>query len=467
MNYQNFNDDDSYRSEKDFPNQNRDNGFDQDSRQWGSEILKPSNNRNSAGLKADFSHASKSKRILDLSIQMGLNIPVILHLLNNQDLSLPEDQILNNILDEYNKHISKMMPEEQGSILQRSERILRNFDSELRMSNVNSQRNRSIMPSTRITIHKNKPSKTLNFLCPICYDEYSQESEVFHLLCGHATCRDCFNNYIKNKILIAQVKNFKCPQEACKFQIPESEIVRFLKPNPDLFQKYKKFKNAQEIAANPNLKWCIRPGCENVVQITDPSNPFIKCSCGQEFCFKCNNPWHPSMRCEDFIDKIYKSYIKSAEVKFCPKCRSLIEKNDGCNHMTCIQCNYQFCWICEKEYTANHYSLLNLNGCPGLQFTNISKNASIWRRRCHWIKSLLLTLLVILVILTIGPIVGFFFAITFPLQRYFFVNGGYSCSNCQNAWVSVFKFIGLLVLGILLSPIIMVGFLCVFVLVRR
>ena len=36
--------------------------------------------------------------------------------------------------------------------------------------------------------------------------------------------------------------------------------------------------------------------------------------------------------------------------KACPKCRSLIEKNGGCPHMTCAFCGEQFCWKCGKNY---------------------------------------------------------------------------------------------------------------------
>merc|ERR1712100_281120 len=44
-----------------------------------------------------------------------------------------------------------------------------------------------------------------------------------------------------------------------------------------------------------------------------------------------------------------------ANTKRCPKCRSPIEKNGGCMHMTCSKagggCGHEFCWMCRGPWS--------------------------------------------------------------------------------------------------------------------
>ena len=88
-------------------------------------------------------------------------------------------------------------------------------------------------------------------------------------------------------------------------------------------------------------------------------------TCATEICFQCRGSWHgESVTCEQSMQKELEGWVNENKdnVSFCPCCRSRIEKNQGCNHMTCGFCKYEFCWSCGQSATSgeNHW---NGNGC--------------------------------------------------------------------------------------------------------
>lgn len=77
------------------------------------------------------------------------------------------------------------------------------------------------------------------------------------------------------------------------------------------------------------------------------------CKCSGTFCFTCKNEAHRPVDCETVRQWNVKNSAESenltwiiANTKPCPKCQRPIEKNQGCMHMTCSQCSYEFCWLC-------------------------------------------------------------------------------------------------------------------------
>ena len=87
----------------------------------------------------------------------------------------------------------------------------------------------------------------------------------------------------------------------------------------------------------------------------------VTCECGQEFCFGCTKVAHKPIDCDMFqkwLDRISQgdedtsNWLK-LNTKKCPKCKTSIQKNQGCMHMTCSQCRYEFCWLCLGDYR-NH-----------------------------------------------------------------------------------------------------------------
>lgn len=90
----------------------------------------------------------------------------------------------------------------------------------------------------------------------------------------------------------------------------------------------------------------------------------VKCTCNQQTCVRCENSNHLPATCENMKDWDSKEQADAANAnwilantKQCPnpKCRKAIEKNQGCNHMTCSQCRNEFCWICLGDW-ARHGS---------------------------------------------------------------------------------------------------------------
>jgi len=98
--------------------------------------------------------------------------------------------------------------------------------------------------------------------------------------------------------------------------------------------QYKTFKKNIILNQNPNLRWCLRPGCGKYI-VGNSNSKKVVCECGAEICFLCRNEYHPKRTCEDMLDKSYKDYLKLKGVQRCPKCKSGVEKMDGCNHMSC------------------------------------------------------------------------------------------------------------------------------------
>ena len=194
-------------------------------------------------------------------------------------------------------------------------------------------------------------------ICRICY--IPTEELITIEVCCHKFCQACVKAFIKSKVEHYDPKSIKCPNETCLIPLSEEFIAKILEDNQTLYQKYLKFKEQLDILDHPDRRWCIKPDCNQWVQKYPETNK-TQCECGQEMCFECGNAWHEGLTCIEVMDKDYKKYEEEVIVKICPKCFSKIEKNEGCNHMTCSRCKHEFCWVCRAE-CINGYCI---NKCP-------------------------------------------------------------------------------------------------------
>ena len=202
--------------------------------------------------------------------------------------------------------------------------------------------------------------------CNVCYEEIEKEEmKLNHLPCNHVCCTQCWTNYFKALILEANVEQIKCVEHKCTTIIPESFIMDHIQNDKQLVDKYYRFKKRAEIINDPDKKQCPKADCDSYLKKSEISK-YVKCENGHEFCFECLNRPHGNTSCDKYMEEEFMDWKKDKRVKKCPRCKIFTEKNEGCNHMTCSSCKYQWCWLCEGKYTYNHYEKGN---CRGFQFT--------------------------------------------------------------------------------------------------
>jgi hypothetical protein len=82
-----------------------------------------------------------------------------------------------------------------------------------------------------------------------------------------------------------------------------------------------------------------------------------------EFCTACGNPSHCG-NCNTSEEIAGDEWI-SLNTKKCPSCNVPIQRDEGCNHMHCTQCDVHFCWLCRETYLLenirDHYTVSDDN----------------------------------------------------------------------------------------------------------
>ena len=217
--------------------------------------------------------------------------------------------------------------------------------------------------------------------CEVCYEEVNEEDKNLNTIpCGHLFCTHCWFNYLKTSILEAKVDNIKCMNHECQEIMTDEFILKHLSVDNILVEKYLKFKKRAEIIKDKNKKLCPNPDCDSYLQ-KSASTKYVKCENGHKYCFECLKPPHGKKSCDYKIEKEFMKWKKGKRVKRCPRCQMYTEKNEGCNHMTCVNCKYQWCWLCEGTYTYGHY---NSGRCSGQQFTKADDIKEIEKGRDYF-----------------------------------------------------------------------------------
>lgn len=232
-----------------------------------------------------------------------------------------------------------------------------------------------------------------NFECAICAESY-EHTQIYALACNHRYCGECYKSYVN--MHISSGKLITCMNLECPLTISHGDVALLANQGKD---EESIIKPKIDLISNPLListvsnyidthrkqyKWCPATDCNNLIELDrdaianhdeDESNKYnekgdlitskldrdidlthvlnVSCPENHEFCYKCHRENH--LPCPCWIVDLWVQKCKDdsetanwiqANTQPCPECDSLIEKNGGCNHLTCRKCKYEFCWIC-------------------------------------------------------------------------------------------------------------------------
>ncbi|KAM3596613.1 uncharacterized protein V6R79_017975 [Siganus canaliculatus] len=219
-------------------------------------------------------------------------------------------------------------------------------------------------------------------MCGICLCSISVFEDPVDMSCGHEFCRACWEGFLNVKIQEGDAHNIFCPAYDCYQLVPVHVIESVVSREMD--QRYLQFDIKAFVENNPAIRWCPAARCERAVRLTRPgpgdsdpqnfpllSSPAVDCGKGHLFCWECLGEAHEPCDCQmwrNWLQKVTEmkpeelagvseAYEDAANClwlltnsKPCANCKSPIQKNEGCNHMQCAKCKYDFCWICLEEW---------------------------------------------------------------------------------------------------------------------
>ena len=197
-------------------------------------------------------------------------------------------------------------------------------------------------------------------ICPVCYDNIDQP---YRLACGHPYCYSCLRHFL---VTASDTKQFPLScmgdEGKCGLPIPLPVIQRFLAPVQ--FKRLLEVSFLDHLDRNPEkFRYCTTPDCPEVYSLeSDSGNGIFQCrSCFVSICVSCRED-HDGFSCDEWkIEREAEAQGKlldgwaenNTNVRKCPKCKIMIEKNGGCNHMTCPKCQAHICWRCMGVFSAD------------------------------------------------------------------------------------------------------------------
>ena len=227
---------------------------------------------------------------------------------------------------------------------------------------------KSFDPNSFSTIRHHKPDEVE---CCTCFTVIISPSDIFRLeYCGHTYCIDCIQLQLSPFTVEFPIV---CAADGCSEALVWKDIYNLSDKTGFSIRHLINSSVKSYVAANQDkVHYCLTPDCSMIYSITKDRKSFSCQQCGAVICTTCHEPYHEDISCAMILlqekqkqaDKDFEAWLQGDpdNRKRCPKCSSPIEKNYGCNRITCIQCQANICWFCLEYFSTctqcyNHMSV--------------------------------------------------------------------------------------------------------------
>ncbi|XP_058484006.1 E3 ubiquitin-protein ligase RNF14 [Solea solea] len=235
------------------------------------------------------------------------------------------------------------------------------------------------------------------FCCGICFAEKMGANCLCFKECQHVYCQACMTEYFQIQIRDGNVQCLNCPEPKCTSVATPLQVKQLV--DDELFARYDRLLLQSTLDLMADVVYCPRTSCGTAVMVEPDTTMGICTACQYAFCTLCKLGYHGLSHCKinaDELRNLRDEYLsattqgqkfmeqrfgkrviqKAVEESFsrdwldenckgCPRCGTNIQKEDGCNKMTCTSCKQYFCWLCLGHLSrVNPYGHFNNPGLP-------------------------------------------------------------------------------------------------------
>lgn len=196
--------------------------------------------------------------------------------------------------------------------------------------------------------------------CDICTDTKNVNEFSTMPCCQYSLCTTCLGEHLTERLRNNQLEAVTCPNQDCPTKKIEQHIMRAITVNNRaLFDRYLNVEINEGLREIPGVRQCRTADCNFMYFPHDENTPgSVVCQrCHERYCSHCGFNHAENMNCEQAARERDPDLAEQASLaviaritKQCPNCNDPIEKNGGCNHMTCQKCRHEFCWTCLATY---------------------------------------------------------------------------------------------------------------------